>query len=49
MTEATAYQLTVNARGRLVSEEEFENIVVKIGERGERTLLKDVARIELGT
>jgi len=41
-------ELLINTKGRLVTEEEFENIVVKIGERGERTLLKDVARIELG-
>ena len=41
-------ELLINTKGRLVTEEEFENIVVKIGERGERTLLKDVARVELG-
>jgi hydrophobe/amphiphile efflux-1 (HAE1) family protein len=47
MTEATAYQLTVNARGRLVSEEEFGAIVVKTGAAGEITRLRDVARVEL--
>jgi len=44
----TAYQLTVNARGRLVSEEEFGNIIVRTGEQGEIVRLRDVARIELG-
>ena len=41
-------QLSVNAQGRLASEEEFGNIVVKSGTNGEIVLLKDVARIELG-
>jgi len=41
------YQLTVNARGRLVDEEEFGDIVVKTGAGGELTRLRDVARIEL--
>ena len=41
-------QLSVNAQGRLASEEEFGNIVVKSGANGEIVLLKDVARIELG-
>jgi hydrophobe/amphiphile efflux-1 (HAE1) family protein/NodT family efflux transporter outer membrane factor (OMF) lipoprotein len=42
------FQLEVNVKGRLVSEEEFGNIIVKTGANGEKTLLKDVARIELG-
>ncbi len=41
-------ELIINTKGRLVNEEEFGSIVVKIGERGERTLLRDVARIQLG-
>jgi hydrophobe/amphiphile efflux-1 (HAE1) family protein len=41
-------ELLINTKGRLVTEEEFEKIVVKIGAHGERTLLKDVARVELG-
>jgi hydrophobe/amphiphile efflux-1 (HAE1) family protein/NodT family efflux transporter outer membrane factor (OMF) lipoprotein len=42
------FEMQVNVKGRLVSEEEFGNIIVKTGENGEKTLLKDVARIELG-
>ena len=42
------FELQVNVKGRLVSEEEFGNIIVKVGENGDKTLLKDVARIELG-
>jgi multidrug efflux pump len=43
-----AFELQINTRGRLVSVEEFGNIVVKRGARGETLLLKDVARVELG-
>ncbi len=43
-----AFQLPIHALGRLTSIEEFEAIVVKVGERGERVHLADVARIELG-
>jgi multidrug efflux pump len=43
-----AMEFLVNAKGRLVTEEEFENIIVKTGQNGEKTLLKDVARVELG-
>ena len=41
-------QLSVNAEGRLSTEEQFGDIVVKTGARGEVTHLRDVARVELG-
>jgi hydrophobe/amphiphile efflux-1 (HAE1) family protein/NodT family efflux transporter outer membrane factor (OMF) lipoprotein len=41
------FELQVNAKGRLLSPEEFGQIIVKTGPNGEKTLLKDVARIEL--
>ncbi|MBP0438295.1 efflux RND transporter permease subunit [Tianweitania sediminis] len=41
-------QLNVNAQGRLQTPEEFGNIIVKTGESGEITRLRDVARVELG-
>ena len=41
-------QLSINAQGRLQSEEEFAEIVVKSGANGEVTRLRDIARIELG-
>ena len=41
-------ELQINARGRLVTEEEFGNIIIKVGPHGEKTILRDVARIELG-
>jgi hydrophobe/amphiphile efflux-1 (HAE1) family protein len=46
--QAMDTELLINTKGRLVTEEEFGEIVLKIGARGERTLLRDVARIELG-
>lgn len=42
------FQLTVNTQGRLVSEEQFADIIIKTGEHGEITRIKDVARVELG-
>src|SRR3989454_1410534 len=42
------FELQINAKGRLMSEEEFGQIIVKTGPHGEKTLLKDLARIELG-
>ncbi len=41
------FELQINAKGRLVSPEEFGRIIVKTGLEGEKTLLKDIARIEL--
>ncbi|MBB3231319.1 efflux RND transporter permease subunit [Halomonas stenophila] len=38
----------INARGRLTTEEEFGDIVVKSGADGELVRLADVARLELG-
>ena len=48
MNDPVAYQLTVNAHGRLADENEFGNIIVKTGADGAVTRLRDVARIELG-
>src|SRR5947208_9716188 len=42
------FELQINAKGRLLSEHEFGQIIVKTGPHGEKTLLKDVARLELG-
>ena len=41
-------QLSINAQGRLQSEEEFGEIVVKNGANNEVVRLRDIARIELG-
>jgi len=46
---ATSFQMSINTQGRLVTEEEFENIIVRAGENGEITRVKDIARVELGS
>ncbi|MEY4428104.1 MAG: hypothetical protein RLZZ182_793 [Pseudomonadota bacterium] len=43
------FQLSVNTQGRLASEDEFGNIIVKTNADGGLTRLRDVARIELGS
>ena len=45
---SAAFQVTVNTLGRLSSEEQFGDIVVKTGSDGQITRLRDIARIELG-
>ncbi|MNV91722.1 Efflux pump membrane transporter BepG [compost metagenome] len=42
-------QLSVNAQGRLQSEEEFGDIIIKTSPTGAITRLRDVSRIELGS
>ena len=44
-----SFQLSINTQGRLVTEEEFENIIIRAGDNGEITRLKDIARVELGS
>ncbi|MGH8666180.1 MAG: efflux RND transporter permease subunit, partial [Burkholderiales bacterium] len=46
--EKVDVQLTINAQGRLKSEEEFGEIILKSEPGGAVTRLRDVARIELG-
>lgn len=41
-------QLSVNAQGRLKTEDEFRNIILKTDASGAVTRLSDVARVELG-
>ena len=43
-----AFQLNVTTQGRLIEEDEFGEIIVKRGDDGRVTRLRDVARIELG-
>jgi multidrug efflux pump len=45
----TSFQLSINTQGRLVNEEEFENVIIRSGPNGEITRLRDVARVELGS
>ena len=43
------FQLSINTQGRLTSEEEFGNIIVRATDDGQITRLSDVARLELGS
>lgn len=42
------FQILLNVKGRLESIEEFEQVIIKVGEQGQLTRLIDVARLELG-
>src|SRR4029450_8966276 len=44
----TQFQLSVNARGRLTTEEEFADIVVRANPEGQITRVRDGGRVELG-
>jgi len=46
--ENTDFQYTISTTGRLMDAEQFADIVIKTGDDGQITRLKDVARIELG-
>ena len=48
-SKGAEFQLTVNTQGRLQSVEQFGGIVVKTNADGATTLLKDVARLEMGS
>lgn len=47
VSQPVDFELQINAKGRLASPEEFGAIIVKTGPNGEKTLLRDLARIEL--
>src|SRR5947199_4856345 len=46
--EGQPFQYTVTVQGRLADPEQFENIIVKTGNAGEITRVRDVGRAELG-
>jgi len=48
-TGSTAFQLLVNTQGRLTTEEEFGNIIVRAAKDGQITRIRDVGRVELGS
>ena len=47
ISDSVQLQLPINAKGRLETVEEFEQIIIRAGDDGQITRLKDVARIEL--
>jgi multidrug efflux pump len=48
-TGSTAFQLLVNTQGRLTTEEEFSNIIVRAAKDGQITRIRDLGRVELGS
>jgi multidrug efflux pump len=42
------FQYTMTSMGRLVDAEQFQQIVVKTGQAGQATYLRDIARVQLG-
>jgi len=48
MPLTSAFQLTINTQGRFIEAEQFRNVIVKSGDDGRLTRLRDVARVELG-
>ncbi len=42
------FQILINVKGRLTTEQEFADIIVKVGEDGEVTRVRDIGRVELG-
>ena len=47
--DKAGFQLTINTKGRLRTPEEFEQIILKVGEEQRTVRLGDVARIKLGS
>ncbi|EMI15285.1 transporter, hydrophobe/amphiphile efflux-1 (HAE1) family [Rhodopirellula maiorica SM1] len=48
LDDSQAFQYTMTALGRLSDPKQFEDIIVKVGDDGSLTYLRDVARVELG-
>ena len=45
--KGTQFQFTVNTMGRLTDPEQFANIIIKTGNEGRITRVRDIARVEL--
>lgn len=48
-SDPVSFEFTLLAQGRLVTPEEFGNIILRTGDHGAMLRLKDVARVELGS
>jgi len=46
--DPSGFQITLETKGRLSTVEEFESIILKVGEDQRTVVLKDIARVELG-
>ena len=48
VSSPTAFEISVQTKGRLSKPEDFETIIVKTGKNGQLVRLKDIGRVELG-
>ncbi|MCY2966572.1 MAG: efflux RND transporter permease subunit, partial [Planctomycetota bacterium] len=46
--EGNLVQIPLTTRGRLIEPEEFEQIIVRVGPRGQKVRIRDIGRVELG-
>lgn len=44
----SAFEINIQTQGKLVTTEEFENVIIKSGDDGRIVQLKDIGRVELG-
>ena len=44
----SAFEVNIQTQGKLVSTEQFENVIIKSGDDGRIVRLKDIGRVELG-
>ncbi|NVN19857.1 multidrug efflux RND transporter permease subunit [Muricauda sp. HICW] len=44
----SAFEVNIQTQGKLVTTEQFENVIIKSGEDGRIVRLKDIGRVELG-
>ncbi|MCX2681399.1 multidrug efflux RND transporter permease subunit [Galbibacter sp. EGI 63066] len=49
LTTQNAFEINIQTQGRLNTKEEFENIIVRNGDRGQLVRVKDIGRVELGS
>ena len=49
VTSKAAYEVNVEALGRLTTPEQFENVIVKSDKQGRVTRIRDIGRVELGS
>lgn len=48
LNKTVDFQLNLTANGKLVSPEQFENIIIKSNDDGSLTKVKDIAKVEIG-
>ena len=49
VTTKSAYQLNIEALGRLTTAEDFENVILKSDGQGRITTIRDIGRAEVGS